>query len=100
MSSKYIDFVLCTKVPGGVQSMFYAPGFSHIEKGDLVLVETDEGKTTADVVASVTVDREDEAMVDMLMRLYGSRPDSIKRVNSKVRFTELDYSEWDEVTGG
>lgn len=97
--ANYVDFVLCTRIQGGAQTLYYAPAFSHIEKGDLVLVETEDGKSTSDVVASVTVDTKDQAMIDMIMRLYGAKPDTLKRVSARVTFHELDYSELDEERG-
>lgn len=91
--NKYVDFVLCQKL-GAEPTLYYAPGFSHIKKGDMVLVEGEVGRQTADVIASTTVAKTEVDLIDMLMRLAGVK--DCKKVLATYSIKEVDFSKFEE----
>lgn len=90
----FVDFVLCTKVPGGRPVLYHAPQFSGLQKGDLVTVETENNMTgMMDVVSVITVDEEKKEMIDFIMRATGTSPNGVKKILSRVTFREFKYEE-------
>ena len=81
--SEYVDFVLCKHEGCDKPYLFHAPAFSHLEKGDLVTVETSKGEQMVMVIASMSVQKNDMDAIDFIMN--ATRADSdVKKVLKKV----------------
>ena len=86
----YFDFVLCKQ--GDRNFLFRAPEWSHLEKGDLVVVETKNGEKNATVVSSITLSINDKDEIDFIMNATGADP-VVKRVLRKIVYKDLEYEE-------
>ena len=90
---KYFDFVLCTHEGSEIIYLYHAPAFSHLEKGDMVTVETRSGKEqVATVVQTITVEETELELIDFVMNATGA-PSDVKKVISRIMFDKFDYDE-------
>ena len=88
--SNYVQFVVCQHIDDSKKYLFYAPGFSNIEKGDEILVDTQFGERMATVLAVCISSSED---VERSLRvLAGAEDEPVKRVIGKYQFVKFDYS--------
>lgn len=90
--SRYVDFVLCRVNGEDGKTLFHAPKFSYLEKGDMVIVDTIKGEKMAQVVASITVADDEMDKIDFIMEATNSSED-VRKVLSKVIYSDLDYKE-------
>ena len=74
--------------------MFRAPAFTHLTKGDLVVVETKKGEQMAMVVSSITLSNDDADEIDFIMNATGADSD-VKKVLRKVVYKDFEYKEDD-----
>lgn len=89
--NNYVQFVVCQHTGNSKKYLFYSPAFSNIEKGDEVLVDTQNGEKKATVLAVCTSSSKD---VERTLRVFAGAEDKpIKRVIGKYRFVKFDYSE-------
>lgn len=94
--NRFVQFVVCQHTDDSKKYLFYAPSFVKIEKGDVVLVDTQFGEKKATVLADCTSSLDD---VDRILRvLAGAEDKPLKRVIGKYQFTKFDYGE-DENNG-
>ena len=91
--SKYVQFVVCQLSGNSKKYLFYAPGFSVINKGDEVLVDTDRKEQRATVLAVCALYDDDSDMGRTLRVLAGAEDKPLKRVIGKYQFTKFDYDE-------
>lgn len=89
---KYRDYVLCKKENGKTE-LFYAPRWSDLQEGDLVVVESHEGEMSATVLASVTVRSEEKDLLNFILKATNNSAESVKRVISRIVFKELEFTE-------
>ena len=92
---KYVDFVICKHDGCEKKYLFYAPAFSHLDKGEMVTVDTARGEQMVTVVSSMTVEKTDKRAIDFIMESMNA-PSEVKRVLSKVHFSKYDYEEEEE----
>lgn len=88
----YIDLVLCV-IDSGERELFCAPQFSHLEEGQMVVVDTDDGEMTATVIKSVSLGKYDNEELDFILKLAGKEVKTLHRVISKIRFDKLLFEE-------
>ena len=92
--SQYFDFVLCKHDGCDKTFLFRAPAWSHLEKGDLVVVETVNGEQMAQVVSCITLGNDEVDKIDFIMN--ATRADSdVKKVLKKVDYKVFSYWEDD-----
>ena len=96
--AEYFDFVLCKHDGSETTYLFRAPAFSHLEKGDEVIVETSRGEQKATVVQSTTINAEETRIIDFIMNATGAS-NNVKKVLSKVVLKKYEYYEEDENNG-
>lgn len=96
--SDYIDLVLCRiKSPAynGIMEngidLFCAPRFTHLAEGQMVIVDTEDGESTATVLKSLTMGKYDNDELDFILKLAGKDVDSLRRVISEVNFRKLYF---------
>lgn len=92
--SDYIDLVLCAI--DGERDLFCAPRFSHLEEGQMVVVDTADGETTAKVIKSVSIGKYDNEELDFILTLAGKEVKTLRRVISEVQFKKLYFDGEDE----
>lgn len=92
--SKYFDFVLC-RHQNGKKELMYAPEFSYLKAGDMVVVDTDKGEMTSVVLASLTMRDDQKKEIDFVMKATNS-PKDLHRIISKVIFEKMKYEEEEE----
>ena len=92
MSRDYFDFVLVQR--DGKRELYRAPAWSHLEKNDEVIVETDEINNTALVLATQTLGNDEQEKIDFIMQATGASED-VKKVLAKVQLKTFDYEEDD-----
>lgn len=85
----YIDLVLIRF--NDETHLCYAPQFSHLEKGDLVVLEDD---STGIVIKSITLGKYDEEVIDFIKEMIGT--DTLIRITAKVVYEKLSYEEDEE----
>lgn len=95
MSMNYVDLVV-VKMNNGSQYLFQAPRWSHLEKDDVVRVDTVHGIESGTVVGSITTDAElhdDEAklLIDMLGATL-----PLAKVRAKMEYRVLYYEDEEE----
>ena len=92
MKGNFIDLVLCRFDEDGENRLFYAPAFSWLQKGDVVVVDSIENwERTATVVAVLTVGKDDSKTIDFV--LNASKTNQILgKVRSKLSYVELKYN--------
>ena len=86
--SKYFDFVLCKHPNSDKSYLFHAPAWSHLEKGDLVVVDTKKGEQMTTVVSRITLGDDETDMIDFIMNATGADTD-VKKVLRKVVYREF-----------
>ena len=86
---EYIDLVLC-ETCNGKREVFEAPGFSHLKKGEMVIVETENGQDMMNVIQSlcISIKSEELEFINEIVETSG-------RVKSKVIYKELEWEEED-----
>ena len=87
--SDYIDLVLCSI--DGERDLFCAPRFSHLKDGQMVVVDTADGETTAKVIKSISIGKYDNDELDFILTLAGKDVKSLRRVISEVQFKKLYF---------
>ncbi len=88
MNEIYVDLVLCKHEKVGKGFLFVAPPFTHLKRGDDVIVDTKKGKQPAIVIDSITTNiHSDDYM--FIRKMNGMR--ELKKVLGKIVY--LDYSE-------
>ena len=89
--SNYVDLVLCHFDDDGSEGVFYAPGYTWLLAGDVVVVESKEGWTkSATVVATLTVSKKDDRTINFITRAIGGIP-VLGKIKSKLSYIELNY---------
>ena len=92
-SSDYIDLVLVETIIGG-EILCYAPGFSHLKEGDVVLFGNDgNGRVTS--VLTVGVKSE---VYDFAVKAAGAH-EPLPKITSKVVYEALSYDEQEDTNG-
>ena len=91
-NNEYFDFVLCKFTGSDKRYLFHAPAFSHLIKGDEVVVETVNGAQRAEVVSSMTLSQTDRAEIDFVMNATRAG-DDIKKVLGVMSFKKLDWED-------
>ena len=102
MSKKYFDFVLCQMLRqetpffeiDNEPILFRAPAFSHLRKGDLVIVETEIADQMAKVVACCSLTDGDKDTIDLIMNM--AQAGDIKKVLAKLVYKQCEYEEDDD----
>ncbi len=98
MSSDYFDMVLCKVGVSDRAILFRAPAFTHLSKGDRVIVETRTGTNGAVVMGVHSVDKNDKDEIDFIITACGQGgQEPLRRVLSKCLFHELQYDDDDEI---
>ena len=92
MNGKYFDLVLCKLEKDAENRLFYAPAFSWLQKGDVVIAETTEWNQTAEVVAVLTLGKDDSKTLDFIMGATGLNA-VMGRIKSKLSYVELSYDD-------
>ena len=93
--SDYFEFVLVKHEGCDKPYLFRAPAFTHLKKGDMVVVDTKRGLQMANVLGAIDVSKDDIESINFIMEATGADTD-VKKVISKVNFSELDYEEDEE----
>lgn len=90
----YMDLVICKFDSNHNLSIFSAPAWTYLKKGDRVLVETKKGEAEATVEKTYTVDVSNRDAFEFILMAGGvSLP--LKRVLKRVMFIDLDYKSED-----
>lgn len=97
--SDYIDIVAVRLIEdkSGKLYLFCAPRFSHIRKGDEVIVETVRGESRAEAVASVTMSP-DSDMWDIILQGYGETT-PLNKVKKLVSYYTVKYDDEEKKEG-
>ena len=91
MDSNYTDLVLCHFDDDGSEGVFYAPGYTWLLAGDVVVVESREGWTkSATEVATLTVSKKDDRTINFITRAIGGIP-VLGKIKSKLSYIDLNY---------
>jgi hypothetical protein len=95
MSTNYIDLVV-VKMHNDSLYLFQAPRWSHLEKDDVVRVDTVNGIQSGTVVGSITTNadlHDDEAklLIDMLCATL-----PLAKVRAKLEYQDLYYADEEE----
>ena len=89
----YIDLVLCDTCTGK-RDVYQAPRFTHLNRGDMVIVESGEGEEMTNVVASISINLEESEELNFIKAALGiTEIEELNRIKSKVVFRALDYKE-------
>ena len=88
----YIDLVLC-ETCNGKREVFRAPAFSHLSKGEMVIVETDEGEEMTNVVSSLCISPREIDELAFITKALKFEVDELRKIKSKVVFRTLEYKE-------
>lgn len=90
--SDFKDLVICKDISGDKLSIYLAPAWTGLQKGDRVLVESKSGESEAIVEKSYTVDVSNKDAFDFILMAGGvSLP--LKKVLKKVVSIYLDYED-------
>lgn len=87
--SDYIDLVLIKF--NDETHLCYAPQFSHLKEGDLVVLEDD---STGIVIKSITLGKHEDEVFDFIKKMTGE--DTPIRITAKVVYKTLSYEEDEE----
>ena len=86
----FIDLVICKLDSNHNLSIFRAPAWSYLSKGEKVLVETKKGEAEATVEKTYTVDVTNKNAFDFILMASGvSLP--LRKVLKRIIFIDLDY---------
>ena len=89
----YIDIVLCETCTGK-RDVYQAPRFTHLNHGDMVIVESGEGEEMTNVVASISINLEESEELNFIKAALDiTEIEDLNRIKSKVVFRALDYKE-------
>ena len=92
----YIDLVICESF-NGKREFFQAPAFSHLENGEMVIVECAAGEGLTNVVASHSLRLTDKEEVDFIKAALNipeyESLDEIDRIKGRYIFRKLDFEE-------
>lgn len=88
----YIDLVACKHMNNDRVFLFRAPQFTHLDKGDKVIVETKHGNAEATVEASYTVDPDDNDLMELILSLSGAEL-PLRKVLKKIKYIDFEYKE-------
>ena len=88
----YIDLVACKHPNDNRAYLFKAPQFSHLEKGDKVIVETKNGEKEVEVITTYTIGDNEDDLWSMFIALSGAEI-PLKRVLRKITYREYKYEE-------
>ena len=92
----YIDLVLCETCTGK-REVFKAPRFSHLNEGDMVIVESGEGEEMTNVISSVSISTEEsEELTFIKATMNISDIKDLDRIKSRVVFRKFEYEEEEE----
>lgn len=90
--SDYKDYVI-VRVGQNFPEVYEAPAHTHLEKGDAVVVETDEGDVTGTVESSVTVSKKyDNEMIQFMLLCAGCH-EPLKRVRYKIEYISMNFDD-------
>lgn len=92
----YIDLVSCKHSKNGNVFLFQAPAWSHLKKGDDVIVDTIRGEHPAFVVDAITVDIDSDTFNFIVDSMEATLP--LKRVLKKFDYKTFEYEEDENVT--
>lgn len=93
--NKHIDLVICNY--SGHVHLCNAPAWSGLEKGDTVITDGDNKKTTVIDVFTTVPDREEYKFIVTMAAAAGMLP--IRRIKSRVTYDQMDYSDYDDDCG-
>lgn len=86
----HIDLVI-VRVGSEFPQIYEAPSFSRLERGDAVVVETDQGEATGTVEDSVTISRTyQKEVIDFMLRSAGC-VEPLKRVLFKIEYKKMGW---------
>ena len=91
----FIDLVGCKHSNNDKVYLFYAPKFTHLDKGDKVIVETKKGNAEATVEASYTIDPDYNDLMELILSLSGAEL-PLKKVLKKIKYIDFEYKEDEE----
>ena len=83
----FVDIVYVQKP---FPELFYTSGFSYLQKGEMVMVPTEEGKSTGVVMASMTVELTDRNIEFMQAVFKNSFP--IKPIIGTLKLNDCTYA--------
>ena len=87
----YLDLVVCKHDGDNKPYLFAAPAWSHLGKGDKVVVDTRNGIKAATVHAVCTVEQGSEAYVCLAVATGAKEP--LRKVIAKTVYAEFCYPE-------
>lgn len=88
----HIDLAI-VRVGSEFPNIYEAPSFSNLEKGDAVVVETDEGNATGTVEASVTISKAyQKEIIDFMLKSAGCT-EPLKRVLYKIKYVPMVFED-------
>lgn len=86
----HIDLAI-VRVGAEFPQIYEAPSFSKLERGDAVVVETDDGEATGTVEDSVTISRTyQKEVIDFMLKSAGC-VEPLKRVLYRIRYEPMDF---------
>ena len=88
----YIDIVLCETCTGK-REVFQAPRFSHLAKGDMVIVESGDGEEMTNVVASVSISTNESEELSFIKAALNFEIEDLSQIKKKIVFRTFDYKE-------
>ena len=94
--SNYFEFVLAKEPGEDNLKLFRAPRWESLTLGDEVIAETPEGEKMFIVVASATINKDDENIIDLIMKATRTAEDGVGKIVSKVVYKKLNYREEEE----
>lgn len=97
--SNYVDLVLVKHDETGKKYLFQAPGWSYLDEGTKVIVDTCvSDNEPAEVVASYTIDPSSEEFKFICEAAGATLP--LKKVVAKVRLSVFKYDDEEEQESG
>lgn len=87
----YIDLVVCKHDGDNKPYLFAAPAWSHLRKGDKVIVDTCHGNKAATVHAVCTTEQGSEAYVCLAVATGAREP--LRKVIAKTVYADFYYPE-------
>ena len=90
--SDYKDYVI-VRVGKEFPTVYEAPAHMHLEKGEAVVVETDEGEVTGTVESSVTVSKKYDYEVIQFILLCAGCYEPLKRVLYRIQYIPMKFDD-------
>lgn len=87
----YIDLVLAESKQTKFKALFQAPAWSHLKKGDEIIVPQNEPPHTIEVLAVLTIDPESDQYKFIVGVSQATEP--LLKVLAKIEYETLKYEE-------